>query len=87
MPHPVMPENTTVQAKKPAPAGQSPLLQLLRKVHGDERGAVSIETILIVGAIAIPILIFVIKVGWPRIKDYFNKGMTDLETGAGAATQ
>ena len=94
MPHPVMPENTTVLPKKTvlahketAPEGQSPLLQLLRQVHSDERGAVSIETILIVGAIAIPILIFVIKVGWPRIKDYFNKGMTDLETGAGAATQ
>jgi Flp pilus assembly pilin Flp len=72
---------------KPAPANGGSLLGLLRKVHSDERGAVSIETILIIGAIAIPILIFVIKVGWPRIKAYFNKGMDDLETGAGAATQ
>ena len=55
------------------------LRDLLRKVHGDERGAVSLETILIVGAIALPILIFLIKVGWPRIKGYFNQGLEDLE--------
>ena len=56
------------------------LSQLLRKVHRDERGAVSIETIMIIGAIAIPILIFLLKFGWPRIKDYFNDGMNDLES-------
>jgi Flp pilus assembly pilin Flp len=56
--------------------------KLLRRVHRDERGAVSLETILIVGAIAIPILIFLIKFGWPRIKNYFNKGMEQLEEGA-----
>ena len=59
--------------------------RLLRKVHHDERGAVSIETILIIGAIAIPILIFLVKVGWPRVKDYFNRGMQDLEQGADSA--
>ena len=32
-----------------------------------------------VGAIALPILIFVIKFGWPRIKQYFNNGLQDLE--------
>lgn len=53
---------------------------LLKKVHGDERGAVSLETILIIGAIALPILIFLIKFGWPRIKAYFNRGLDDLET-------
>ena len=52
---------------------------LLKKVHNDERGAVSLETILIIAAIAIPILIFLIKIGWPRIKKYFNKGLDDLE--------
>lgn len=52
---------------------------LLKRVHRDERGAVSIETILIIGAIAIPILIFLLRYGWPRIKNYFNDGMTDLE--------
>ncbi|REJ87246.1 MAG: hypothetical protein DWQ34_21085 [Planctomycetota bacterium] len=53
---------------------------LLRRVHNDERGAVSIETIMIIGAIAIPILIFLLRFGWPRIKDYFNDGMNDLES-------
>lgn len=53
--------------------------RLLRRVHEDQRGAVSIETIMIIGAIAIPILIFLLKFGWPRIKQYFNDGMNDLE--------
>lgn len=52
---------------------------LLARVHRNERGAVSLETILIVGAIAIPILIFLLKFGWPRIRDYFNQGMDNLE--------
>ena len=58
---------------------KSSLGRLLRRIHGDERGAVSIETIMIIGAIAIPILIFLLKFGWPRIRDYFNNGMNDLE--------
>jgi hypothetical protein len=58
---------------------------LLRKVHQSEDGAVSLETILIIGAIALPILIFLIKVGWPRIKTYFNTGMDELEAGGGPA--
>jgi len=56
--------------------------KLLKRVHHDERGAVSLETILIIGAIALPILIFLIKFGWPRIRDYFNQGLDDLEEGA-----
>jgi len=56
-------------------------LSLLRKVHQDEEGAVSLETILIIGAIALPILIFLLRVGWPRIKEYFNSGMDDLDEG------
>ncbi len=60
---------------------QKPSLRsLLRRVHEDEEGSVSLETILIVGAIAIPILIFLLKVGWPTIRTYFNKGLTDLQT-------
>ena len=58
---------------------QASFSRLLNRVHRDERGAVSIETILIIGAIAIPILIFLLRYGWPRIKNYFNDGMTDLE--------
>ena len=63
------------------------LLSILRKVHEDEEGAVSLETILIIGAIALPILIFLIKVGWPRIKAYFNRGLEDLEEGSNQAVQ
>lgn len=61
--------------------------RLLQKVHRDEQGAVSLETILIIGAIALPILIFLIKVGWPRIKEYFNQGLEDLEEGGRQAVQ
>jgi hypothetical protein len=64
-----------------------PLFGLLRKVHEDEEGAISLETILIIGAIALPILIFLIKVGWPTIKSYFNKGVTDLQAGSDEAQQ
>lgn len=53
--------------------------KLFGRLHRDERGAVSLETILIIGAIALPILIFIIKFGWPRIRQYFYKGLTDLE--------
>ncbi len=57
------------------------LTQLLKQVHEDDRGAVSLETILIIAAIAIPILIFLIRFGWPRIRDYFLQGLEDLEQG------
>ncbi len=63
------------------------LWNLLEQVHADERGAVSLETLLIVGVIALPILIFLIKVGWPRIKNYFNTGLTNLENSQQAAQQ
>lgn len=59
--------------------------RLLKRIHKDERGAISIETVLIIAAIAIPILIFIIKFGWPRIKGFFERGMDDLEGGAGGA--
>ena len=57
------------------------LCDLLRRVHEDERGSVSLETILIIGAIALPVLIFLIRFGWPRIKDFFLRGLDDLESG------
>lgn len=63
------------------------LKKLLKKVHNDEHGGVSLETILIIGAIALPILIFLITVAWPRVKDFFNQGMEDLESGATDAQQ
>lgn len=59
--------------------------QLLRQIHRDERGGVSIETILIIAAIALPILIFIIKFGWPRIRSWFNTNMDALESGGADA--
>ena len=52
---------------------------LLGRVHRDERGAVSLETILIIGAIALPILIFIIKYGWPKIRQYFDTNIQELQ--------
>ena len=60
---------------------------LLRKVHNDEEGAITLETVLIIGAIALPILIFLLKVGWPKIKGYFNTGMEDIDQNVGTAEQ
>ena len=39
----------------------------------------SLETVLILGAIALPILIFLIKVGWPTVQNYFNTGLQTLQ--------
>lgn len=55
------------------------LRDLLKRIHNNEDGAVSLETILLIGAIALPILIFLLKFGWPRIRDYFYEGLEDLE--------
>ncbi len=55
------------------------LWRLLQKVHNDERGAISIETILVLAVIAIPILIFILKFGWPKVKEIFEEGLEDLE--------
>jgi Flp pilus assembly pilin Flp len=63
------------------------LRRLLGRLHRDEQGAVSFETILIIAAIALPILIFLLKVGWPRIKALWTKGMTDIEGAQNNATQ
>lgn len=58
----------------------SSLRGLLRKLHNDEEGAVaSIDTILIIAAIAIPVLIFLWRFGWPLIKQYFLSGIQELQ--------
>jgi hypothetical protein len=49
----------------------------LTRRHG-RQGALSIETILILAAIAVPILIFILKVGWPKIQKYFNESTDTL---------
>jgi Flp pilus assembly pilin Flp len=59
---------------------QATLRKLFGQIHHDERGAVSLETILVVGVIALPILIYLIKIGWPRIKTYFTTGMSTLDS-------
>lgn len=64
----------------------APWGRLLKRIHEDRKGAVSIEVVLVIAAIAIPVLIFILKFGWPKIKDFFNKGMTDLEGGVQNAT-
>lgn len=61
--------------------------RLLARVHRSEEGAVSLETVLILGAIALPILIFLIRYGWPTVRSYFERGLTDLTTGADAARE
>ena len=65
--------------QNPSTQDLSPLRKLMQKVHQDERGQVSLENILIIGAIALPILIFIIKYGWPRIRSYFDSGITNLQ--------
>jgi hypothetical protein len=62
------------------------LLSILRKIDRDEEGAVSLETILIIGAIALPILIFLINVAWPKVKDYYNKNIETLQSDADNAS-
>ncbi len=76
-----------VDVKKLENKKNSSLFGILKRIHQNERGAVSIETILIIAAIALPILIFIIKFGWPRVKDFFNKGMDDLEDTADDAVK
>lgn len=67
------------------PRAKASWLRLLREVHRDERGQVSIETVLIVAAIALPILIFLYKFAWPRIQKMFNSRISEFEGDAPAA--
>ena len=53
--------------------------RLMRRLHRDERGALTLETVLIIAAIALPILIVIIKYGWPAIRSYFDRGLQSLE--------
>lgn len=59
-----------------------PLRKILKRIHNDERGAVSIETVLIVAAVAIPILIFIVNFVMPRLKESFSENMDDLDLNA-----
>ncbi len=63
------------------------LREVFKKLHRDERGVVSLETVLIIAAVALPVLIIIIKFGWPRIKSYFDTGMNQLERESNDAIQ
>jgi hypothetical protein len=39
----------------------------------------TLETVLIIAAIALPVLIVIIKYGWPAIRNYFDRGLQSLE--------
>ena len=54
------------------------MIELFKKLHVDERGSLSLETILIIAAIALPVIIFIYKIGWPAIREIFEAGMKDL---------
>jgi hypothetical protein len=56
------------------------LREFWNRLHNDQDGAVSLDTILIIGAIAMPILIFLLKYGWPKIRDYFNQSLDTLNS-------
>lgn len=53
--------------------------QMFRRLHADQTGAVSLETVLLIGAVALPVLIFLVKFGWPRVRDYFSRNMQVLQ--------
>ena len=61
--------------------------RLLRRLHRDERGALTLETVLIIAAIALPVLIVIIKFGWPAIRGYFERGLENLEDSTNDATR
>ena len=59
---------------------KSSLWTLLHKVHKDERGAQTLEVILIIAAIALPILIFLIT-QWDKIKEWVLDQLKKLTGG------
>ena len=63
-----------------SPASHLLFARLIRRLHEDNRGAVSLETVLLLGAIALPVLIFVIRIGWPMVKGMFQHGMDELDS-------
>jgi len=54
------------------------MIHLLKKIHADERGAVAVETVLVIAAIAIPVILFMYKIGWPAIREMFETSMDTL---------
>jgi Flp pilus assembly pilin Flp len=54
------------------------MLKVLREVHRNERGAVSIETVLILGAIALPVLLFLYKYWNSNITPWVTKKLDEI---------
>ena len=52
--------------------------QLLKNIHEDERGVLSLEAVLIIAVIALPVLIVLYKFAWPAIKTYFYSGLDEV---------
>ena len=52
---------------------------LLRRVHENEEGTVSLETVLVVCAIALPVLIFLYKFVWPKLQEWFWTRAADID--------
>jgi hypothetical protein len=59
----------------------------IRAAHSDERGAVTIETILLIGAVAVPILIFLLRFGWPTMRKAFVDGVSQVHVEADRAQE
>jgi hypothetical protein len=51
---------------------------LLRRVHQNEEGTVSLETVLVVCAIALPVLITLYKFVWPKLIEWFWTQAADI---------
>jgi hypothetical protein len=54
----------------------------VKEVHADQKGAVTIETVLIIAVIALPILLFFSQVVWPRLRPKLEE-LLDLILGEG----
>jgi hypothetical protein len=60
---------------------RSPLVGLFRRVHEDEGGTVSLETVLILFGVAIPVILALWRLGWPRVQTCFAAGIDALTAG------
>lgn len=65
----------------------SRLKRRYRRLHSDERGAVTIETILLIGAVAVPVLIFLLRFGWPTMRKTFVDGVSQVHNEADRAAE
>ena len=52
---------------------------LFKRLHEDQQGVVTLETILIIGAIALPCLVFLLKYGWPVIRNMFQTQLQEMD--------